>query len=126
VRPRSRMEARAIAAAFFAALAAVVLLRFPPEQYEFYPVCPVYRYLHVLCPGCGATRALSALLRGQVAAALRLNWLAVLMVPLCVGYVAMGYRRWTSGDESGWPRIPSAAIYGALAVAIVFGVARNL
>jgi Protein of unknown function (DUF2752) len=120
------MEARAIAAAFFAALAAVVLLRFPPEQYEFYPVCPVYRYLHVLCPGCGATRALSALLRGQVAAALRLNWLAVLMLPLCVGYVAMGYRRWTSGDESGWPRIPSAAIYGALAVAIVFGVARNL
>ena len=59
-------------------LAAMVLLLFPPGQYGFYPVCPVYRYLHVLCPGCGATRALAALLHGRVGEALRLNWLIVI------------------------------------------------
>ena len=107
-------------------LGAIVLVLFPPEQYGFYPVCPVYRYLHVLCPGCGATRALAALLHGRVGEALRLNWLIVMSLLVCAGYAAAGYRRLVRGDGLGWPRVPVAAIYGMLAVTVVFGVARNL
>ena len=107
-------------------LAAMVLLRFPPDQYGFYPVCPIYRYLHLLCPGCGATRALTALLHGRVDEALRLNWLIVMLLSVCGGYGVAGYRRWLQGDEFGWPRIPVAAIYGTLIVTVIFGVARNL
>ena len=107
-------------------LAAMVLLLYPPGQYGFYPVCPVYRYLHVFCPGCGATRALAALLHGQVGEALRLNWLIVISLPVCGGYAAAGYRRWARGDGFGWPRVSAAAIYGALTVTAIFGVARNL
>jgi hypothetical protein len=107
-------------------LAAMVLLLFPPGQYGFYPVCPVYRYLHVLCPGCGATRALAALLHGQVGEALRLNWLIVISLPVWGGYAAAGYRRWVRGNGFGWPRVPSVAIYGALTVTAIFVLARNL
>ena len=125
---RGRLAAVVVAAAplVCVGLAVVVLLRFPPGQYGFYPVCPVYRYLHVLCPGCGATRALAALLRGRVDEALRLNWLIVTMLPVFAGYAVVGYCRWVRGEGFAWSRVPSAAVYGALAVAVIFGVARNL
>ena len=123
---QGRLAAIVVAAAPLVCLglAAMILLRFPPERYGFYPVCPVYRYLHVLCPGCGATRALAALLRGRVNEAFRLNWLIVMMLPMLAGYAVVGYRRWLRGFA--WPRMPSAAIYSVLAIAVIFEVARNL
>ena len=39
--------------------------------------CPVARFLHVPCPGCGMTRAIDMLLQGEVAASLRMHPLAV-------------------------------------------------
>ena len=55
------------------ALATVVLLRFPPAEYSFYPRCPIFASLHLLCPGCGATRALAALLRLRITRGTRLE-----------------------------------------------------
>ncbi|HEY6412922.1 MAG TPA: DUF2752 domain-containing protein [Edaphobacter sp.] len=123
---QGRLAAVVVAAAplVCVGLAAMVLLRFPPGEYGFYPVCPVYRYLHVLCPGCGATRALAALLRGRADEALRLNWLIVMMLPVLAGCAVVWYRRWLRGFA--WLRVPSAAVYGALGIAVIFGVARNL
>jgi Protein of unknown function (DUF2752) len=126
VRLRGRDSLIAAAPLVLAALAVVVLLRFPPDAYGFYPVCPVFRYLHVLCPGCGATRALAALLRGQLSLALQLNLLVVALLPMCSGYAAVAYRRWLGREEFAWPRIPAAAVYGLLTVTAIFGVARNL
>jgi hypothetical protein len=83
------------------ALVCAALLAFPPETAGFYPVCPVYRYLHVLCPGCGATRALAALLHGRVADALRLNALFVAILPFAACYAALCCRRaWAAAPFS--------------------------
>ncbi len=38
--------------------------------------CPVARALHVACPGCGMSRALSLLSRGEIAASLAMHPLA--------------------------------------------------
>ncbi len=64
---RSRLAAILRTAAPVAALlvAVALLLRFPPAQYAFYPQCPIHHSLGLLCPGCGATRALAALLHGH-------------------------------------------------------------
>jgi hypothetical protein len=62
--------------------AAGVLLLFPPAQYSFYPQCPIHQYLGILCPGCGTTRALAALLHGDIGEALRLNPLTTVAIPL--------------------------------------------
>ncbi|QHS52997.1 DUF2752 domain-containing protein [Edaphobacter sp. 12200R-103] len=64
--------------------AATVLLLFPPARYSFYPQCPVHRYLGILCPGCGTTRALAALLHGHFGEALRLNPLATVGIPFAL------------------------------------------
>ncbi len=42
-------------------------------------VCPIYSLTGLLCAGCGATRALSSILAGNIALAWRQNLLFVLM-----------------------------------------------
>jgi hypothetical protein len=106
--------------------AAVLLLRFPPEQYSFYPRCPVHEYLHLQCPGCGATRALAALLHGHLAQALHCNALFVALLPLLVSYAALcGYRA-CQVDRFKWPQPPRWGVQTTLALAAIFTIARNL
>ena len=105
---------------------AVVLLRFPPAQYTFYPQCPIYSSLHLLCPGCGGTHALAALLHGHLHEALHYNALVTFLLPIAFVYGAFSYRRFLQHRPLHWPKIPSATIHAALAVAAVFTVLRNL
>jgi hypothetical protein len=114
-----------------AALAAGLLLCaalyvWPPSGESLYPVCPVRQYLHIDCPGCGATRALAALLRGQLLDALRLNALFVLLLPFGLAIGLECYRRAMRLGEFSWPEIPRPVMYAGLAVAAMFMVARNL
>jgi hypothetical protein len=104
---------------------AAVLYRFPPERYDFYPQCPVFRYLHVYCPGCGATRALAALLHARIAEALDYNALVVLLVPVLLAYFAVAYRKARRDEVFTWPRVPVLALTTLLVMSAAFGVLRN-
>ena len=50
---------------------------FNPGTHHFYPVCLFHALTGLNCPGCGMTRALYALLHGNVLAALKDNALFV-------------------------------------------------
>ena len=117
---------RAAAPPAFIALIATTLLLFPPEHYTFYPHCPIHEYLHLQCPGCGATRALAALLRGHLAEAMHLNALITLLLPFAADYGILCYSRFLLGKPQRWPEPPPAAIYSTIAIAAVFTVLRNL
>jgi hypothetical protein len=108
------------------ALAASILLRFPPAQNSFYPQCPVFEYLHLQCPGCGITRALAALLRGHLAEAMHFNALITVLLPFVAVYGVLCYHRFLQHKAFRWPQPPPAAIYAALALTGVFTVLRNL
>ena len=125
---RSRLTVFLSAAAAPAVLlaAAVVLLVFPPSHYGFYPQCPVYRYFHILCPGCGSTRALSALFQGQIFEALRLNPLTTLLTLVTATYMTVYCRAIFKDRSFRWPQPPQPAIYATLAAVILFGIIRNL
>jgi len=112
--------------AAFMLLGAALLLVFPPTQYSFYPQCPVHYYFHILCPGCGTTRALAALLHGSFTEALRLNALTTLMVPITLMCVGRYYRRVLAREPAALLQPSPAAIYATLAVAAIFTIARNL
>jgi hypothetical protein len=103
-----------------------VLLRFPPAQNSFYPECPIYESLHLQCPGCGATRALAAVLHGNFNEAMRLNALTTLLLPIATIYGFGWYWRFVRHEVDHWPQMPSVAIYAALATAMIFTVVRNL
>lgn len=58
------------------------------------PLCPSAFLLHIPCPGCGLTRATLALLRGDLATALAVQPLALIVLPLLatsLGWVAVQY-----------------------------------
>ncbi len=113
-----------------AAFGAGMLLLFPPGQYGFYPRCPVREVTGLLCPGCGGTRALAALLRGHLIEALGWNPL-IAMAALLLGpaFLLCGVARRV------WPqRISRATLHrwqhplgvAALVVSVVFTAWRNL
>ncbi|HEX7159039.1 MAG TPA: DUF2752 domain-containing protein [Edaphobacter sp.] len=106
--------------------AAALLLRFPPERYSFYPRCPIYALFHIECPGCGGTRALAAILRGDLNEALHFNALFTLALPIIVVLAALCYRRFLERKPVRWTQPPEFGIYAALALTTVFTIARNL
>jgi len=126
VRSRTAAILRAAVPPAIIALAAILLLRFPPVQYGFYPRCPIHEMFHLQCPGCGATRALAALLRGHVIEAMNLNVLITLLLPFAATYGILCYCRLLQRKPFRWPQPPPAATYTALTLATIFTVIRNL
>jgi hypothetical protein len=116
---------RALAPVALVMLVSGVLLKFPPAWNSFYPQCPVYEIFHLQCPGCGATRALAALLHGQFFEAIRLNALFTLLFPFAGVYSFVAYYRFLRRETLSLPQAPHAAIYGILALATAFMVLRN-
>jgi hypothetical protein len=108
------------------AAGAVLLLRFPPAHSTFYPQCPIYAAFHLACPGCGGTRALSALLHGHIGEALRFNALITLLLPFALGYGIVCYWRHLRDKVFRWPQLPRTAIYAVTASAAIFAILRNL
>jgi hypothetical protein len=119
-----RLLANGLLAAAF--LLCALLYVCPPETGSFYPACPIYEYLGIACPGCGATRALAALLHGQVAEAVRFNALFVVLSPLGVALAVGCYRRAVRAGAFRWPELPGLAMYGVMSAAMMFMVVRNL
>jgi len=124
MRVNSRRNATAALAA--AALGAAILFRFPPAQYGFYPQCPIHALLGIDCPGCGATRALAALLHGHLAEAFHFNALFVLMLPFALVFAAESLRRAFTQSEFRWPQPSPRTMYALCALAAIFTVARNV
>jgi hypothetical protein len=104
---------------------ATVLYFFNPATHSFYPICQFHRLTGWNCPGCGMTRALHALLRGQFTAAVRDN-------ALLVGLLALGAVRGLKFGWNHWQGRPNGAFFpekflGSLLVAaVIFAVLRNL
>ena len=113
------------AALAVACAALVVLYRYEPGGL-LYPGCWFHALTGLHCPGCGATRALHALLHGEFAKAADLNALFVLLAPavlvwsLFVLYRALRYNRISP------PAIPGRVLTSTVVAAVTFAVLRNL
>jgi hypothetical protein len=117
-----------IANALFAAavLTCAMLLLYPPTRSTLYPACPIRQLLGIDCPGCGATRALAALLHGHLHDAIRLNALFILLLPFALAFAFESYRRAFRPGRFLWPQPPASALYASLAATAIFTIARNL
>ncbi len=104
----------------FSLAALILLYRYPPTGTSIYPPCPIHALTGLLCPGCGATRAIAALLHGQLQQAVHLNALFVILLPLGLTYAARAYA------QQRWPRVPTPAMTILYAAAIAFTILRNL
>ena len=83
--------------------ASAVLYAVDPNQHAIYPQCFLYQATGIYCAGCGATRAIHALLHGRVLVALHDNALFVAALPLFL-YVVGSYAL-AAWRANAWPAI---------------------
>ena len=113
------------ASVLFASAAGAVVLRTQQLSDLPLPRCPVNAHLGLDCPGCGTTRALTALTRGDVPAAFDHNLLAMAALPLVV--VAFVWWAFPSAKPAWVGRLASSPFVPKLVFALVvaFTVIRN-
>ena len=104
---------------------AAVIFFYNPATHGFYPVCQFHRLTGLNCPGCGGTRAVYALLHGNLPAALKDNALVVAGI-----FLALLRGGWWLVNR--WRGRPAGEFFSAkflwplLAILLVFTVLRNL
>ena len=115
----------ALALAAAAAAGAVLLWFVDPHQAgNPLPPCPSRWLTGLFCPGCGSTRALHALLHGDLPGALAMNPLLVLSLPV-VAVLALEWLRLLPAKLAPVAlRIGNARAWAV--VLIAYGVLRNL
>ena len=99
---------------------------FNPAGSGIYPICPFHALTGLHCPGCGTGRAMHQLLHGNLWAAMRLNPLAVLLLPpVAYGSVSIALK---AVGRKPLPSvfIPAFWIWTLLAVILLFWVLRNI
>ncbi len=99
------------------AAACIVLLLVPPgsPHAKWLPKCMFHQLTGLYCPGCGATRALSAMLHGDVKASLHNNALLFPLLGLVVFLIVK--------PQTSLKRPVAAAI---IAVVLLFTILRNI
>ena len=115
-----RRSALALLAAIVAATMALAVPLVP------LPACPIHQTTGLLCPGCGATRALTALLHGHLAQAFGSNALTLALLSLAALYLALLLRRLWQANPHPFPRVPRAATLALLMLTAAFTLVRNL
>ena len=114
----SRLELLALGLFLLAgATACVVVLMFPPgsPRTKWLPKCLFHEWTGLYCPGCGGTRALYALLHGELKTSLHDN---LLLIPVGLTAAALIVR-----PQIGLRRPVAIAI---LVIVVGFTVLRNI
>lgn len=105
-----------------AALVAMSALYLIDPSSTSVPLCPLHALTGLWCPFCGGTRAVHALLHGDIGTALHDNVLLVCAIPVVA---LLGAHRAARGQPIRHP-LPPVARWGLLGLAIVFMVLRNI
>ena len=101
-----------------------------PVQHRVYPQCWLYNMTGIYCAGCGATRAMHALLHGRILDALHDNVLFVSALPLLLFVV--GSYALSAWQAKAWPQkdLPASRLarwaIGTVAVMLAFMALRNI
>lgn len=98
------------------------------EDPRWLPRCALHTWTGLHCPGCGNTRAASALLRGDIRGALEQNVFWVVALPFLLAGALRSWIRWVFPER--WKPLPfqwkwsySLTLIGVL---LIFTVLRNL
>jgi hypothetical protein len=126
---RRRMRSQRIGvAAIVALIGGFCLLTYlvPPGSAGFLPRCQLHELTGLNCPGCGGTRAVYALLHGDVLQAAAYNLYFVLALPFLLWWGGYGLWATVMGKQFGPPRLrPWLWTFVWISLA-AFTVLRNL
>lgn len=88
--------------------------------------CVFHAVTGLQCPGCGVTRMLSALLRGDLRTAWESNAAVLALSPVLAALVLLSAARWVRTGSARLPRWGDAAAVVCVVLLLLFTVARNV
>jgi len=103
----------------------LVLNEYPPERYMYVP-CLFHLTTGLHCPGCGSTRAVSSILHGDVALALKNNLLIILWGPYLIYRGIQSVRSWIDQEPKHIWEPPKRSILVFLILTLMYTILRNL
>ena len=118
---------RVVAALVFPAVILLGLVFAYVKSRGVVPECQIHSLTGIYCPGCGGSRSLKALLKGDVLAALQMNAFALGFMGVA-GYLALrtSWEAWFPMKR--WPRFSiSPKVWWTIGVMVfLYVIARNL
>lgn len=87
----------------------------------------LFRYFfHIQCPGCGITRMLLSLARGDFLAAFHYHPAAFVAGPFLLWLLARSIKAYLTDSDICWRGWERAGMYAVLVLLLVFTVVRNM
>ncbi|HMT06987.1 MAG TPA: DUF2752 domain-containing protein [Pyrinomonadaceae bacterium] len=125
ISPTTTRVSAAVGAALLAG-GSTVVAAVEPTKATFLPVCPLFAFTGLACPGCGLTRGFHALFHGDIITAIDFNiftpfW-AIILGWVFASLVLLAFR---GRGLNMWPTNPRF-MYAFMVVLVVFGVLRNI
>lgn len=97
------------------------------KNYGFYIPCLFHKLTNLYCPGCGITRCIVSLLKGNISEAFKYNQLAFTLLPfLTVYFIYKIYLYLTNSQDKIIKKIPNIIWIILLIITILFGILRNI
>ena len=96
------------------------------NYFHIYLFCPIYKFTHFYCPGCGITRMLLSLLQGRWYQAFRYNPLLFITLPLFFLYYLDSLMPLSKKRKSFLQALEPYIWYVLIVVFLIYGVLRNL
>lgn len=105
---------------------AALLWVIQPEKCAWLPPCPFHWLTGLYCPGCGTTRALHKLAHGEILAALKLNALTMLLIPVLFHSLVSDIHHELTGRRLRSVLVSARASTVVVVLIIAFGILRNI
>lgn len=105
---------------------AYILISYYPEYRKFFPKCIFYELTGIYCPGCGTTRTIFYLGRGDLCQAWRYNPLLLVSLPFLVWWIwRIALNKFWDIPLPSWLSSPGFAI-AVTAIFVIYFIGRNL
>lgn len=124
---RWRRVAPAACGCAAAATALVIAANDPAAAGSRFPACSFHEVTGLWCPGCGLTRGVHQLLRGDLVGAVSHNlFTPLVVVALIGGWLLWTRRAWGHPARPVFAGIPRWAGAATIAAIVLYGVLRNI
>lgn len=88
--------------------------------------CLFHKFTGLLCPGCGITRMILAILHLDFKSALQYNQVVFIFSPIILYFIIRLYVSWLKSENYKLSLIENIVVYIMLTILLIFGIIRNI
>lgn len=95
-------------------------------KFNIYIPCLFHKITNLYCPGCGVTRMIISLLKGNLYQAFRYNMLIFILTPFLMFFIFDHIISRKKQRDALYEKIPNSIWYILIIVLVIFGIIRNI